>query len=219
MLAVAAAAAALMLAAAPAAAHDELLASDPPDGATVAEGPAELLLTFSAEVTGLGAAVQVLDGDGTDWADGQPEIDGVQVVQPLRADMAAGAYAVAWRVVSSDGHPVSGVLSFTVAEGQASPSPSQESARPVSPSPEPTASPSDGEGAPAGDGQTPEATSTPGTGGTDPAGPEETVTDQQPDQAGWAWWPVAVVVVLLAAAGATAVLLRRRAARSRGGQV
>lgn len=96
-------------------AHDELLSSDPADGSTV-EAPEELVLTFSGEIAQVGAQLQMTGGAGGEVADGDPEVRGTDLVQPL-TDVGPGDYEVVWRVTSSDGHPISGTFGFTV-EGE-----------------------------------------------------------------------------------------------------
>lgn len=101
----------VVLAPAGALAHDELHSSDPADGATV-EAPEELVLRFSGDIAQVGAQLQI-SGAGRDLADGSPVVQGSDLVQPL-TDLAPGDYEVVWRVTSSDGHPISGELGFTV---------------------------------------------------------------------------------------------------------
>lgn len=102
--------------AAPASAHDELVSSDPASGTAVDALPAQITLTFSGAVLADldGNQVQVTDATGQALADGDPVVQDNVVSQPL-AGAAEGAVAVVWRVVSADGHPVSGEFSFTVA--------------------------------------------------------------------------------------------------------
>ncbi|WP_113839707.1 copper resistance CopC family protein [Blastococcus sp. TF02A-26] len=98
-----------------ASAHDALTGATPADGSSVTTAPAEVALEFSGVVQELGAEVAVTGPDGTDATRGAAEVVGTTLTQPLTADLPAGAYSVAWRVTSADGHPVSGTLSFTVA--------------------------------------------------------------------------------------------------------
>lgn len=114
--AVALIAASVLVVAAPASAHDELLSTSPADGATVDALPEQITLTFSAAIeTDLGGnQVQVTDASGAALADGAPVITDNVVTQQL-TPVGAGVVSVAWRVVSEDGHPVSGEFSFTVA--------------------------------------------------------------------------------------------------------
>lgn len=108
---------ALLATAAPASAHDKLVASDPASDQTLREAPATVSLTYSADVLDMGAAVVVTDGDGTDWVSDAPAIDGATVTAALDADMPDGGYEIRWRVVSSDGHPITGIVPFAVGDG------------------------------------------------------------------------------------------------------
>ena len=105
----------------PAAAHDSLIDSDPAAGSTVDTLPAELTLTFSAALIGGEGATEVvvLDAEGNNVAEGEPELDGAMVIQPLASEAAAGQYHVIWKVVSSDGHPTSDEFGFTVSTSTA----------------------------------------------------------------------------------------------------
>lgn len=105
----------------PAAAHDQLLDSSPSEGEHLDTAPTEVALRFSDEILTIGPAVLVVDTDGTSWTDGDPELDGPDVVTPLADGLPDGAYEVRWRVVSSDGHPISGVVPFTVGAPDAAP--------------------------------------------------------------------------------------------------
>lgn len=117
LVAVAVGAAAVLVIAAPAAAHDELIASSPAPNAQLSEAPAGISLTFSADVLTLGAAVIVADGSGRDWVAGAPTVSSGTVTVELEAGMPANGYEIRWRVVSADGHPISGLVPFTVGGG------------------------------------------------------------------------------------------------------
>ncbi|MFD6140203.1 copper resistance protein CopC [Promicromonospora sp. NPDC060271] len=109
---------ALFATAVPASAHDKLISSDPASGQRLAEAPAEVSLTFSADVLEMGAAVVVSDAAGTEWVSAAPAVDGPVVTAVLDAGMPDAGYEIRWRVVSSDGHPISGVVPFTVGDGE-----------------------------------------------------------------------------------------------------
>lgn len=109
---------ALLATAAPASAHDKLVSSDPASDQTLQEAPVTVSLTYSADVLDMGAAVVVTDGDGTDWVSDAPAIDGATVTAALDADMPDGGYEIRWRVVSSDGHPITGIVPFAVGDGE-----------------------------------------------------------------------------------------------------
>ena len=114
---------------APASAHAEIVSSNPTNGATLASLPSEVVLTFDENV-GTPAYVSVTDTDGTSVASGQATIDGATVTQRLTTAAAAGVYALSYRVVSDDGHPVTGTLGFTVTGTSASPGPETSQATP-----------------------------------------------------------------------------------------
>ena len=124
LVALAAACLAVVLSAisSPAFAHDELIGASPAAGAQLEALPAQLELTFSGVLfTEEGATgVSVTDAAGTDLTSGDPVIDGTRLTQPLTGT-AQGAVTVTWRVVSSDGHPISGQYSFTVENGAIAP--------------------------------------------------------------------------------------------------
>lgn len=123
----------LGLAAGPASAHDELSGSNPADNSTVGVVPESVELTFSSVPSGIGAQVEVLDVAGADWAEGPVKIIDNTAVQALRPGAPGGVYTVNWRVVSSDSHPIEGVLEFT-AETQAAGAPdAADTAVPIDP--------------------------------------------------------------------------------------
>ena len=108
------AAAALLLGAAPAMAHARLISSDPPDGASLDAGPQRVSLTFSDQMTGEFDAITVVGPDEKQYQTGDVTAEGSTVsiaVQPLGP---TGVYEIGYRVVSADGHPVEGTLSFTL---------------------------------------------------------------------------------------------------------
>lgn len=106
----------------PAVAHDELVASDPAAGSTIEQLPGEITLTFSGVLIDEAGAnrVSVTDAAGTELAEGEPVLDGTEVTQSL-AGSSQGPITVVWRVVSSDGHPVSGEYSFVAGDADAAP--------------------------------------------------------------------------------------------------
>lgn len=102
--------------ASPASAHDELIGASPSVNGQVDALPNEITLTFSGVLIDQPGATQVVvtDAAGTSLTDGDPALDGTRLTQQL-AGTASGPVTVIWRVVSSDGHPVSGQFTFTVA--------------------------------------------------------------------------------------------------------
>lgn len=109
-------AAALLGALAPASAHDVAESTSPASGATVATPPEKVSITFSRNPLVLGSQVAV-NHDGANWADGAVEIVDNVASQKLKPGATAGLYTVAWRVASSDGHPIEGTFTFTATTG------------------------------------------------------------------------------------------------------
>lgn len=116
LLASAAALALVGQGASPALAHDELVGSTVETDAS--DGTAQAVtLHFNNEIIPVGSEILVMGPDGADdsVSDGAPTINGRDVTQALLTPLASGEYRIAWRVVSSDGHPISGELFLTVA--------------------------------------------------------------------------------------------------------
>jgi methionine-rich copper-binding protein CopC len=109
------AAAGVVVAAGPASAHDQLISTNPADGSTLAKLPPQVTLTFGELVldTDGGTQVKVTDAAGKTISSG-PTIVKDNVVSQAVTGKATGTVTVLWRVVSEDGHPVSGDFSFTV---------------------------------------------------------------------------------------------------------
>ncbi|HET7735521.1 MAG TPA: copper resistance protein CopC [Nocardioidaceae bacterium] len=105
----------MVVAAAPASAHTELESSDPAEGAVLEEAPGVARLTFNEPVRPAGDAVPLLDATGTEW-EAPSRAVGAVVEIDLPDDLADGSYVVSWRVISADGDPVSGALTFAVGE-------------------------------------------------------------------------------------------------------
>lgn len=104
-----------LAAATPALAHDELIDKGLEVDAATGDLTA-INLVFSNDIMPVGTEILVTDDTGADAASADPEISGPNVRQGLDAPLAAGTYRAVWRVVSSDGHPISGEFGFTVEE-------------------------------------------------------------------------------------------------------
>ena len=113
----------LLIASTSAEAHDKLVRSSPADGTTV-QTLEKVTLTFSAKVLDTGAAVEVRGPKGA-AQQGAPAVQGATVTQALKG-LTDGAYTVVWRVLSSDGHPISGSFGFTVRDSTNKPNDQQQ---------------------------------------------------------------------------------------------
>lgn len=107
-----------ILGASSAGAHDHLVSSDPADGDELDAPVGTVTLTYSAEIIADGTQVRVATPEGE--VDADVTVDGEQVTATFDAPDAGGEYRVQWRVVSSDGHPIEGDVTYEVA---AQPSP------------------------------------------------------------------------------------------------
>lgn len=142
---------ALLLGTAPAWAHTRLEGSSPADGATLDAGPPQISVTFSEAVQPGFSTLTVIGPDGVDYRSGEVSESDSTVTVGVTPLGPAGAYRIGYRVVSADGHPVSGSLGFTLTTaGPAAAAPS--AAPPTSAAPVeqqdvvPTATPDDGDG-------------------------------------------------------------------------
>jgi methionine-rich copper-binding protein CopC len=100
--------------AAPAQAHDQIISTSPSEDGHVDVAPSEVSMVYTDSLIEVGAVVLVMDDTENDWADGPVALDGPNAAQAIKAGMPDGVYQVRWRVVSSDGHPISGVYDFAV---------------------------------------------------------------------------------------------------------
>lgn len=125
-------------AAASAQAHAQLIGSDPRDGADLAAAPAFIRLTFSESLVDGAVAVVAVDSTGAAVTLPDPRVDGpvVEVTWPPSA--VGDTFTISYRVVSVDGHPITGQIGFSVA---APPSPSPTSSPTASPTVSPTPPP------------------------------------------------------------------------------
>lgn len=99
--------------AAPASAHAGVVSTDPEEGATLAEAPASVSVTFSEIVDGPSTEIAVTDASGAVLPVEAPEFDGDTFTQPMLYS-GPGEYTVAFRLVSEDGHRIEDALTFTV---------------------------------------------------------------------------------------------------------
>ncbi|MFE3119216.1 copper resistance CopC family protein [Streptomyces niveus] len=113
----------LLFAAQPAFAHTDLVTGSPAEAASESRPPRTIKLTFSDEMTSRYAKVALTAPDGEPGAAGAPQVTGRTVTLPVKPGLPAGSYTVGYRVVSADGHPVTGSYRFTVEEAAPAPAP------------------------------------------------------------------------------------------------
>ncbi|MHA6801827.1 copper resistance CopC family protein [Salinifilum ghardaiensis] len=111
-----------------ASAHNTLVDSDPADGAQLRSGPGDVRLVYDQPVREGYNTVSVTGPHGGHWTGGEARVRGNEVTVPVRELGPAGEYTVGYRVLSNDGHPVTGEITFRLAREQGgSPAPPPES--------------------------------------------------------------------------------------------
>lgn len=113
--ALAAALLSVVVTAAPASAHATLLRISPADGSVLHTVPSTVTLTFDEAVSPTFSNLLVFDPTGSNVATGPAVVHGTTVSVGLPTSVPSGIYRIAYRVVSDDGHPVSGSATFTLA--------------------------------------------------------------------------------------------------------
>jgi copper transport protein len=107
-----------------ASAHAQLEETSPQRGARVAAAPGLVSFRFNEPVEGSFGAVRVFTAEGgrVDAGDAfHPGGSGPMLAVHLRPGLHDGVYTATYRVISADGHPVSGGFVFTVGSGGAAP--------------------------------------------------------------------------------------------------
>lgn len=140
---------ALLLGTAPAWAHSRLESSDPVANSSTATSPQKVSLTFNEAVQPGFTVITVIGPNGDDYhSDDISEVDDTVSVGVLPLGP-AGAYRIGYRVVSADGHPVSGSVPFTLTTaGPGSPRAAPPAGATAAPSAVPTSAPAGDGGAP-----------------------------------------------------------------------
>ncbi|MDO9456452.1 copper resistance protein CopC [Nocardioides sp.] len=97
----------------PASAHASVVSTDPAAGAVLADAPERVRFTFSEPVATVPDGVKVYDAAG-ELVASSATADGVELAIALEGEVGDGTLIVTYRIVSKDGHPVSGSLIFSV---------------------------------------------------------------------------------------------------------
>ena len=195
---IAAAVTAVVCGPAPAAtAHSELVATDPPAGAELTAAPAQAALTFSESVEPQFATV-VVSVAGSAEQEVATRVDGpvvtAELPDPASATGEPQPWRVTYRVVSGDGHPITGTVDFTVSSPA---SPPTQAASPSSLAP------------PA---ETPTASAQPPAAGEPSATSAAAAEDAGAARASppWSWFLASALFMALVAGGAVVLGRRQR---------
>ena len=93
-------------------AHAQLISSSPADGAVVASAPAAVTLTFNEPVSPI--TIKLARPDGSVSLLETFKSDGSAITITPRPALPNGSYALSYRVISEDGHPIGGTLGFSI---------------------------------------------------------------------------------------------------------
>lgn len=177
-------------------AHADLQVSTPEDGESLEVAPEEIRLTFSEELFEELVEISILDAAGDLYSTigvEQTPPPGTDVIFPWPPQAPPGEYSIAYRVVSADGHPVTGTVSFSYAATAPEPS-----------APEPSSSDS----APSAQSSTPASSPTASAPFASPA--SESSTSSSTDSSSVTPFVVIGVVLLLGVIAASAIIVRAR---------
>jgi copper resistance protein C len=98
----------------PASAHAVLVKATPADGAVLRTAPTSVVLQFDDPISSSFATLTVTGPDGSTVSPGKASVSGTTVSAALDDGLEPGRYRTVFRVVSEDGHPVNGQLTFTL---------------------------------------------------------------------------------------------------------
>ncbi len=177
-------------------AHADLQVSTPEDGESLEVAPEEIRLTFSEELFEELVEISILDAAGDLYSTigvEQTPPPGTDVIFPWPPQAPPGEYSIAYRVVSADGHPVTGTVSFSYAATAPEPS-----------APEPSSSDS----TPSAQSSTPASSPTASAPFASPA--SESSTSSSTDSSSVTPFVVIGVVLLLGVIAASAIIVRAR---------
>jgi copper transport protein len=98
-------------------AHASLIRSEPVDRAVIARAPPALTLTFNEPVSPLALRLIGPGGNAAELTDVGSA--GATLTVRLPAALPQGTHLLSWRVISADGHPVGGALTFSIGQPSA----------------------------------------------------------------------------------------------------
>ncbi|MBX5435812.1 MAG: copper resistance protein CopC, partial [Alicyclobacillaceae bacterium] len=125
--------AALLVATPLASAHAYIVKSDPAPNQRLSDPPREVRIWFDEPVQLVMGSLQVRDESGRLVNQGAARTDAHDpklVECALRRNLPPGLYSIRWRVISADGHPVQGVIPFSVGVAGAQTGGAQKTSQP-----------------------------------------------------------------------------------------
>lgn len=112
-------------------AHAQLVASDPADGSIVSQAPKAFTLTFDEPVSPI--TLKLARPDGTVTLLETVTVDGAALTIAAPPGIDNGSYALSYRVISADGHPIGGAALFSIgAPGGSGKAPAADATPPAS---------------------------------------------------------------------------------------
>lgn len=97
-----------------ASAHASLVSVEPRDGTVLAQPPKKVELRFNESVTA--GAVSLIDASGKSRKDAVVDAKDEAISVTLPSDLPRGTQILSYRVISQDGHPVTGAVTFSIGE-------------------------------------------------------------------------------------------------------
>jgi copper transport protein len=123
---VAVAAAVLVFSTAPTLGHASLIAAEPSNRSVVATAPKDFRLSFNEPVTPI--FLKLVSSEGQTIPLNRYQVEGPHVLVEAPPDMTGGTHVLSWRVVSADGHPIGGTITFSIGAPSQGPPPLSDEA-------------------------------------------------------------------------------------------
>ncbi|MER7457957.1 copper resistance protein CopC [Micromonospora sp. NPDC126480] len=128
----------LLVPASPAAAHNTLKTATPAKDARLTAPPEQITLEFMQKLNPSFTTITLADAAQQKVPTSEPAVTGTKGTITIDQALTNGAYTVAYRVVSADGHPVQGSYRFTVADPTATAGPEVSAPATSAPAAEPS---------------------------------------------------------------------------------
>jgi copper resistance protein C len=94
--------------------HDVLVGSNPANGTRLDTGPSTVTLSYNLPVQNLSSTLTVIGPDGLHYESGRSVVNGNTLSAPVSPLGPTGTYTIGYRIISDDGHPVSGETTTNV---------------------------------------------------------------------------------------------------------
>ena len=99
-------------------AHSTLVTSNPKSGAVLSKSPNSISLTFNENLIKIAgknvSRLSLTDSNNSVIKLGKATINKSRITAKINSALGKGNYKIRYRVVSSDGHPISGTIEFRI---------------------------------------------------------------------------------------------------------